>query len=534
MHQKTERPKFAHLLSASATAYSFAVITAYAAMCLLWAGFSHWLAPSIAAAAYAGKIPTILNWSFHSSSPLPLEHYIDVWNTLSRAVELALILHLVLVLLIRAIDEKHFATSNQKTPGTSGSNFIFFAFSAVFLASCIIAGPRGDYVAYIVEWRDVLEGRDPWHVVSVDNGASFNVLNDHGPFFNVLAPFIWITPLANKLLFAFAYLAYIIWLVKDFGRDRGLLRLLWPVIIFWLANPFAWIEIAVYGHLDVLVALTCVVAVHGQVRGKDAFSGTCLGIGVLLKFLPVVIFPFLVLNKRRIHFGLLGSCAALVIAGFGISVVIWGTSTFAPLMFAAGRKPAASIYELVSAARFSLQPAWDGSNVNWSEFLYSANFPLRPFWDTTNLGWLEKPLGLAAGLSVFAWCMMRRVGPALSAVLAVLVTLLFYRLGYVNYQMVLFLLVSYWAVSRWRQLKGHYVLTGVLVAYFGFLAVVDIAIWSGVEGYGHYSMFVVSLKFLLGCVLLASLIRFSDLAKSATGTHFIEDHGISVQSGMQT
>jgi hypothetical protein len=75
--------------------------------------------------------------------------------------------------------------------------------------------------------------------------------------------------------------------------------------------------------------------------------------------------------------------------------------------------------------------------------------------------------------------------------------------------MVLFLLVSYWGVCRWHQLKEHSVLVVLLLAYFGFLAVMDTAIWLGFVGYARYSMVVVLCQFLLGCAVLASLIGFS-------------------------
>ena len=62
---------------------------------------------------------------------------------------------------------------------------------------------------------------------------------------------------------------------------------------------------------------------------------------------------------------------------------------------------------------------------------------------------------LTAGLGVFAWCILRQTEPALSSALAILVTLLFYRIGYFNYQMVFFSLSSYWVVSKWAQFKEH-------------------------------------------------------------------------------
>ena len=75
--------------------------------------------------------------------------------------------------------------------------------------------------------------------------------------------------------------------------------------------------------------------------------------------------------------------------------------------------------------------------------------------------------------------------------------------------MVPFFLLSYWAVSEWERLKTHSVLAALLVGYFGFLAIVDIAIVFGLEAYTTYSMVVVLLKSLLGCALLGGLIQFS-------------------------
>jgi hypothetical protein len=479
VRQVTEILKYNIALGGTAMARSLPVMAVYVTFCLVWAGFAYWIVPSIIAAADAGKIPSILK-SFQGGSSSPVELHIGGWSVISCAVPLAAILHLAIVLFIRAIDRKHPFPPFEIAVRGSRTNLVLFVFSAAFLALCIVSGARGDYVAYIEEWTDILEGRDPWRMVG---GVPYNA---YGPLFNVLAPLVWISPLANKLLIAFAYLAYVTWLVKDFGMDRGLIPLSWPAIIFWLVNPFPWIEIAIYGHLDLLVALACVAAVHGQVRGKDVFSGACLAIGILLKYLPIVILPFLMFNKRHFRFGLFSSCAILVIAGLFLGTLVWGTSIFGPLMFAAGRRPIASIYEFLSAIP-----------------------PLHLLRNTPNLNWLEKPIWLTAGLSVFIWSIVSPIGPAFSAVLAVLVTLLFYRVGYTNYQMVLFLLISYWAVSRWQQLKEHCVLAAFLVGYFAFLAAVDMAIWLGLEGYNRYSMVVVLLKFLLGCALLASLIQFS-------------------------
>ena len=203
--------------------------------------------------------------------------------------------------------------------------------------------------------------------------------NSYGPLFNALAPLVWVNPLANKLLFAFSYLAYVIWLIKDLAPRRGLVTLSWPWLSLWILNPFPWVEIAYFGYFDVLVALACVAAVHSLISKRDGVSGSYLAVGVLLKYMPIVILPFLVFSERRFHFRLLSVCVGVVIFGLVVSTLIWGTSTFLPLALAALRPPAWSIYDVLA----------------------STHSPLRLFWDPPNpdsLDWLEKPFLVTAGL----------------------------------------------------------------------------------------------------------------------------------------
>jgi len=338
-------------------------------------------------------------------------------------------------------------------------------------------------------------GRDPWFCGRPLNPAC----NSYGPLFNALAPLVWVNPFANKLLFAFSYLAYVIWLIKDLAPRRGL-ALSWPWLSLWILNPFPWVEIAYFGYFDVLVALACVAAVHSLISKRDAVSGTYLAVGVLLKYMPIVILPFLVFSERRFHFRLLSVCVGVVIFGLAVSTLIWGTSTFSPLALAALRHPTWSIYDVLG----------------------STHSPLRLFWDwpkMASIDWLEKPFLVTAGLGVFVWCVLRRTGPALAGTLAILVTLLFFRSGYFNYQMVPFLLISYWVVSEWKQLREHSGLAALLGGYFGVLTILELVHWSTItivtytDGDILYSAMVM-LKFLLNCALLVRLLQFSALHRS--------------------
>jgi hypothetical protein len=436
---------------------SLRVIAIYAILRPFWVGFADWVAPNIA--AYDKLNPSIFNFA--------------------AAAALAAVLHLVIVLFICGIDRKHRVRFLDAARPYAHVNAVLVVFSAAFLALAVLSGAQGDYKDHLVEWMDVLGGTDPWEIRPTPYNA-------YGPLFNVLAPLVWVNPLANKLLFAFAYLVYVVWLIKILAPRRGLNALSWPWVGLWLLNPFPWEQIAYCGYFDVLVSLACVAAVHSLVGSKDGASGTFLALGILLKYMPIVILPFLVFSERRFHFRLLSFCVGVVILGLVVSVLIWGTSTFSPLTFAATRDSHWSIYVVLA----------------------STHSPLRSFLDSPNVDWLDKPLLLTGGLGMFTWCILRQIEPALSSALAILVTLLFYRAGYANYQIVLFSLILYWAVSNCAQFEGHPVLAALLVGYFGFLTIVNLAFWWGLVGSIFYSHVVVSLlQFLLGCVLLVGLVQ---------------------------
>jgi hypothetical protein len=51
---------------------------------------------------------------------------------------------------------------------------------------------------------------------------------------------------------------------------------------------FPWVEIAYFWYFDVLVGLPCLTAVHRLLRKKDGLFGAHLGLGVLLKYMPII------------------------------------------------------------------------------------------------------------------------------------------------------------------------------------------------------------------------------------------------------
>ncbi len=452
------------------------IVAAYVALGACWVGASRGLVPPIIAAAYEGRSLSVLNRFFRGRTPHPVEHYFELWEAFSGAVLLALALHLAVVLVV----------------GLSGigvrTGRRLIAFAAAFLTATVLSGPRHDYVADLEIWDAVLRGFDPWWLVP----GRGTPLNAYGPLFNALAAPDWANPMAPKLLFASAYVAFVIWLAASPGARRGADELPRSGLIAWMLNPLPWVEIAWFGHFDILVAVACVAAVRGRALGRDFSSGASLAAGILLKYIPLVILPFLALDGRRPRVRLVLTSAFLVAFGLTVSVWIWGPSTFRPLTFASTR----------------------GSNLlSIFRFLRGAYSPLRLLGAAPDVDFLALPCLAVAGASAFAWCWWRRVDPATSALLAVLTTLLFYRVGFLQYQMVPFLLASYWAVSPERPSGRSAFLSASMAIYFGWLALFDVyyASFGGVVHPGDPWAWVDDVvglpAFLAGSALIIALIR---------------------------
>jgi hypothetical protein len=454
---------------------SLILIAVYAVFCVSWIEF----AKRIITQSYEGPPPSVLNWVFSQHSFNAGQHHLDHWAVFAGAVPLAAVLHLAIVLLIDRFRREHGPLLQDTQRQNARIDAILIVVCGIFLVVTIISGARVDYESYLEEWMEVLAGRDPWN----PGAASFNA---YGPLFNVLAILVWLNPLASKLLFAFSYLVYVIWLMEDLWVRRGYAPLSWQWVTFWLLSPFPWIEIGFLGFNDCLVGLSCVAAVHARMKSRDVMAGIYIALGILLKYIPLVILPFIAIDGQRFRSRLLISCIACVVLGLLSSALIWGTSTFTPLFFAAQRHPAWSVYEL-----FELNHS-----------------PLRWFWASPHVVWLEKPLLLTVATLLFFWCMDRRPPPALAAALAVFLTLLFYRIGSNNYQMVLFYLISYWAVSEWEQLRENRALVALLGSYFGLLGIIDLAYFTSFWYFYYTTMVVVFFKFVTGCGIVATLLQF--------------------------
>jgi hypothetical protein len=170
----------------------------------------------------------------------------------------------------------------------------------------------------------------------------------------------------------------------------------------------------------------------------------------------------------------------------GISEAVWGPSVFRPLPFAAQRES-----QYLSIFRY----------------LKGQYSPLVHLEGSRNFDYLAGPILFVALLRAWTWSRLGNVDTASSAVLAIATTLLFYLVGFPQYQMVLFLLASYWVVARKEQIKNQVPLYVALGCYFGWLCIFDVIECSKGAGFHSMEEWAGLPTFVLGCGLITCIVR---------------------------
>jgi Glycosyltransferase family 87 len=430
-------------------------VTLYSALGLGWAGFARWVVPPMLVAEPPGRLAAALKAYLHVPPVVFLcQDTLGRWREVSGAALIALALHLTIVAILRRCDP---AASGRRSPREARAarrmNLTLGLVAAAFLAVAVISPMRQDYFFYLEIWYHVRHGQDPWFYVFGMNGKV--PLNAYGPLFNPLAGLAWINPVAPRLLFTYAYILFAISMTRGFeaGRPPSGVRSLGLLILFW--NPFPWVEVAFYGHFDVLIGLACLGAVRAWIRGWDIRSGGCLAAGVLLKYLPIVLLPFLAIDRDRgrIRIRFLAVALATIAAGLVASCLIWGTSTFLPLELAATRQ---------------------STTLSIFRFLHGPYSPLGRLGFQGNVEDLATPALLLALGGAWWWSWLRKPDIETSALVAVLVLVVSYRVGYPQYQMVPFVLGSAWLLGHWDRLKNRTAPLVAMALYFGWLAAFDV------------------------------------------------------------
>lgn len=326
------------------------------------------------------------------------------------------------------------------------------AFIVTAIVLSVAFGARHDYVSFLDQWVHTMSGGDPWD-------QSLHGQNPgYGPLFNVFAPIAAVSSLLPKLVFTVAWVGTGVAVAHLFETDRASRHLAPAVLAYFVFTPYFWVEIAAYGHFDILPAAATLASVHLTLRHRVRLGAGILALGALLKIYPIAAFPFLVAARptrwKASVLSLVGTCAAVV----AVSCGIWGTSTLTAILLPGRQKS-----DLFSIFRFAR-----GS--------YS---PLRLFTDNPNLDAASVPLLALAGALLVVALGRRRIHLVVSVLITFIVIFALFKLGHQQFQMIVFVMAPYLLLTLPRGTRRNKLLLAALSIYLAWFSFLDIIYFLG-------------------------------------------------------
>ncbi len=162
-----------------------------------------------------------------------------------------------------------------------------FAFSDVFLSS-----PKHDYAIYLKQWDSIIQGQNAWADKS----------NAYGPVHNALALLYSVHFNLPRLFFVF------LWLICSFGiaiivnKNSYLPKTYkYALYLILLLNPLFWIFVVTYGTNDILMAFFVLSSIFFFKEKKDILSGFLMAIAIAVKYIPIIMLPFLIFSRIHIR-----------------------------------------------------------------------------------------------------------------------------------------------------------------------------------------------------------------------------------------
>ena len=352
------------------------LVTLYAALALGWVAVAWWIVPSLLVRERPGPTLAALKWYIQNvPAAVPHPGHPRLLAENSRAPR---------------ADRSGPPSVHRSGPparrrpifdgGPTGSSRPWVApliMALAFLAVTVLTGPRHDYYLFLQIWAEVRLGHDPWFMSFGMNGMA--PLNAYGPLFNLFAPGVG-RPAGTQ-----APVRIRIRPVRDVAdpevhgepsgrrphvdRPDGLVLESVPLGRDRRSGPLRHPGRAVMPGGG-----------PGVGAGAGHPAGIWLAAGVLLKYLPVVLVPFLALDRGRLRTRFLATALASIAMGMLLSCHVWGLSTLSPLTLAATRSSAAlSIFRYIRSGYSPV--AWAGiANYDFLSPILTVLALLRAWW----------------------------------------------------------------------------------------------------------------------------------------------------------
>ena len=310
---------------------------------------------------------------------------------------------------------------------------IFFALSFSYYSQ-----PTHDYIFYMQQWDAIIHGKNAWA----------DKTNAYGPIHNVLALLYSININLPRLLFVSLWLISCIGIMAIIKQNKYLPEEYKYALYFTLLlNPLFWIFIVKFGTNDILMAFFVLVSIFFYKKQKDVVSGSLMAVAIAVKFIPLVMIPFLVFSKVRVRWNFAISLLLVLAAIFSISYMLWGGDLLHPFHMAGERSS-----KMLSIFRF----------------LRGSVSPLRLFVAQPNLDWMSIYLCIGIILSFLYIHIKYNFENILSSITALTLLLMFFKVGHHQFYITLVMLFILWIGLDYRRIYN---------AGFSLLPVFTFILW---------------------------------------------------------
>ncbi|KAA3663511.1 MAG: DUF2029 domain-containing protein [Chloroflexi bacterium] len=287
---------------------------------------------------------------------------------------------------------------------------VFFA-----LGVAIFSAPTHDYELYLRSWEVTIQGQNPWSVVTT---------NAYGPIHSALALLYSIHFNLPRMLFV------VLWLVCSFGisllvHQNQAISQEWKYVFYLILflNPLFWVFIVRFGTNDMLMAFFVLASIVLFIKQRDIPAGAFMALAIGLKFIPIIMVPFLIYSRKRIRWRFAFSVLISLIIIFGVGYFLWGSNMRLPFQWAAERHS-----KILSIYRF----------------LRGEFSPLRIVVENPNLDGLSVYLSITAVSIFFLIHVMYRFDSFVSSIISLGLLLMFYKVGHHQFYITLILLIMLW------------------------------------------------------------------------------------------
>ena len=185
--------------------------------------------------------------------------------------------------------------------------------SALAVIVAIYSGVQHDYLDYRLQWRLVLDLKDPWSTNSA-----------YGPLHNAFALLVLIHELVPKVVTACALLLANGLLLLRLLATRPIMEWRATYAIAFGGNILVLVSGFLFGLNDAFVAALILGAVLARLDGRIVPAGILLGLATLDKYYPALLVPFFAMDERRVDTRLILSSLVTIFLGLAAAIVIGG------------------------------------------------------------------------------------------------------------------------------------------------------------------------------------------------------------------